>query len=271
MTNTSSLHPVPSWARDPCRRFLDDADQLWSLYRLCVSGIHCLPAMPGIIRTQINTPDPSDPENERRLSNSRRVAELAQSELTKDYPLLRGWIATSLWSHLESTISDVILGWLPTHINQIPLTADLFSGIDVKVSKWESLSLEKKHELLIDKVKHDVQFAPRKPGIERFEVEFKRFGLKTYIPPDVRKTTRELCEVRNVWAHRSGVVDERCVAICPWLTPHLGKQIHISDEMLGSYFDATHRYLVCVYCRIAKRYGIDVSDVEPAAPSKETC
>jgi hypothetical protein len=254
----SQPEPIPTWAKQPFDTFINDVEDLKSHYRLCVAGLYALRAMPGIVRTQINTPDPTDPENQRRLANSRNTADAASRQIAADFPQLRHWITVALWSHLESAITACIDAWF---VHKIPLTDEMFGKIKVSVSAWESKNVEEKSRWLLTELTRNVS-SDLKPGVGRFESILHVIGLEGSVRDDLRKSVFELSEVRNLLVHRGGVIDERFADRCFSFKSMVGQRINITETMLDSYFASAIHYATIVLARIAKHHGYDVHDVE---------
>lgn len=266
MTEQSTEPRVPRWVTEPMQRFADDVDELDSLHRLCISGISALRAMPGVVKALVNSHDDTDPDNERRLRGARKAADLAYREFETDFPLLRALTAIALWSHLESNIRAFLTHCLQ---HEVPATAKILKKIKVSVGDWESLTREEKYDFLLERLEQEVS-ASLKPGVGRFEAVLEHCGLAGPVPDDLRRDILELSEVRNVLVHRNGMGDRRLAERCPWLKLPLGEKIRISEQMLQRYFAGAHRYVVLVFCRVAERHGVDVSDLNPTPPNPDS-
>ena len=254
----SRPEPIPKWAKQPFDTFINDVEDLQSHYRLCVAGLYALRAIPGIVRTQINTPDPTDPENQRRLRNSQNTADAASRQIDTDFPQLRHWITVALWSHLESAIAACIDAWF---VYKIPLTDKMFEKLKISVSAWESKDNEEKSRWLLMELTRNVS-SDLKPGVGRFESILHAIGLEGSVRDGLRRSVLELSEVRNLLVHRGGVIDERFADRCVTFKSMVGQRIHITEPMLDSYFASAIQYAAVVLARIAKHYGYDVLDIE---------
>jgi hypothetical protein len=248
---------VPPATRDAMQKFSDDIEELHRLQRLCVAGVGALRAMPGVVRTLINSPEDDAATNEQRLESAKKAADLATRECDKDFPLLRALVAVAVWSHLEGHFKS-LLAYCVQH--ELPKNHKLLSKIKVKVSEWVQLDDDDKPAFLLSKIEQTLS-SPQKAGVGRFESVLEACGLSGSVPPNLRRDVLELSAIRNSLVHCNRIADRRLVKQCPWLEISAGQPLHITQPMLDRYFSAAIGYVCVVHARIADRYGVDVSDI----------
>jgi hypothetical protein len=248
---------VPPATRDAMQAFSNDIDELHTLQRLCIAGMAALRAMPGVVRTLVNSPADSAATNEQRLEDARRTADLAKNEHDKDFPLLRALVTIAVWSHLEGHFKTLL-----THCVQHELLADhqLLRRIKVRVGEWYQLNDDERPAFVLSKIEQTLS-AAQKAGVGRFESILEACGLSGPVPPGLRRDVLELSAVRNSLVHSNRTADIRLAKQCPWLSISPGEPVHVTQPMLDRYFSAAIGYVCVVHARIAARYGVDVSDI----------
>ena len=100
---------VPDWVLQPFRMFRERITELKKLTDLSVNGISTLRAVPeldALLAEMLGKDNLSD------LTYVKSLAELAQHESEKGFPLLYAQATVSLWSYLEFLVKDFLLNWL---------------------------------------------------------------------------------------------------------------------------------------------------------------
>ena len=94
---------------------------------------------------------------------------------------------------------------------------------------------------------------------------FQPFGLGVPLEEDVGRSIFELHHVRNLFAHRRGIVDRRFVQSCPWLDLTLGDHFVIDHDRFIGYLRAIDGYVASLITRMATVYteARETRDEEP--------
>jgi hypothetical protein len=114
----------PHWAK-PCFRFANYAFQVEDLVTLTNRGINYLTSLPNTMEFVISIgPHREQGMGESDLSRAKEVARLAESEITKDFPLLHAHAVIGIWGALEAMIEDVAVSWMdhsPSVLSEPPI------------------------------------------------------------------------------------------------------------------------------------------------------
>jgi hypothetical protein len=110
---------LPSWFA-PFDRFIDYVFGVDELTHLAEDGIRRIQDFPKLVRHFF---DEDDSEDERKagkewLEEQEKFAQLAQSEIDRDFPVLHGHALMGAWGALECLIEDLAVAWL---VGQQPL------------------------------------------------------------------------------------------------------------------------------------------------------
>lgn len=258
MTETfnESKNYVPGWASTPLGTFVDDQIEAGQLLQLAMSGISVLRAMPqGLAALAKYDPDKfGGTEGEGHRDGVRRNAELADREVSRDFPMLHAQAVVSLWSSLEVLIRDLLALWLQNRPET--LQRDSFKRLRVRVAEYEALTTEERSAYLVEMLEQELQ-ASLKPGAGRFECLLDAIGLGGGLPDGVRKRLLELSQIRNVLVHRRGVVDKRFTERCPWINVSVGKTLVVSDASLTNYHIAAMAYSMIIVQRLSSNFGAE--------------
>jgi len=96
------------------------------------------------------------------------------------------------------------------------LTVPAVQKLKVKLGDYILLSKAEQAHYLVELLEQDLA-SSLKQGVSRFENLLNPFSLGGPLPDGCAKTLFELQQVRNVVAHRNGIVDRRLKSECPWL------------------------------------------------------
>jgi hypothetical protein len=191
------------------------------------------------------------------------LATLAKQEVEDDFPLLRAHTLMGIWGALEVLVEDVIVAWL-LH-EPAPLTGEEVGKIRIPLAEFQAFEEEQRIRLLVSEVAR-TRRADLKVGLSRFETLPSIVDLGGEVDEKIQKDLYELNQVRNVIAHRGGVVDRRLLKACPWLHFQLGDSIKITALDYGRYSAAIGSYVQAV----AHRAGIKYSSLPTVRPHART-
>jgi hypothetical protein len=198
---------------------------------------------------------PSDEEHDKRET---ATVELLEHERAKGFPLHHGLTAIGLWSSLEAYLDDVIaacLFWQPAFLNEAQLTK-----IRGPLLEFSRLRLSERARHLLERLSSE---STTRPGVDRYEDLLKKLGLAgDAIDSDLRRTLVEFYAVRNLFAHRAGIVDKRFCLVCPHFQIEAGDEFLLTQDLVLGYLASAIRYGTIVAKRILDRMGVVDESVE---------
>jgi hypothetical protein len=247
----------PDWSRQPFYRFLDYFENEQRLIWLAATGIQQVVRAAGIAETLYGVRHllDRDPESEaKHLSSALEAAEMATIEVEADFPLLHAHSLMGVWGALEALIDDLVLVWL-THRPSLMRTEE-FSAVRIPLALFQAMTVRERVEFLVDQI-------PRSAGVgggfPRFELLLSRIDLGGPIEDGLRRSLIEAHQVRNVYAHRGGLADQRAIAACPWQTGWKPDGvIRVGHADYERYVAAIHDYVLLLIERTGRKFGVDV-------------
>jgi len=200
----------------------------------------------------------------KRIEAAEKEAELAETEVTTDFPVLHGLAVVAVWSWLEHFVKDLVALWLNHHRNALDVPA--LQRTRVKLGDYLRLTKPEQAAYLVEVLEQELA-SSLKRGVTRFESLLEPFSLNGPLPEGCAKTIFELQQVRNVIAHRNGIIDRRLTKECPWLKLRVNRPLRVSHRMLERYVTASAEYLLAVLYRVGDTYKVDLRGSEAAAPN----
>ena len=216
-------------------------------------GIASLRGAPGLLEAESVLAEALGDEERPRaeeMQDARKLAEVAQSELNKGFPLLHSQAMVSLWGSLEDLMRTFLSAWLANEPSAKQV--ETIRKLKIAVGEYESLDDYERCFHMVDLLERDVH-SPLRQGVSRFESILQPFGLSGKVDSEVQKRVYELFQVRNALVHRRGVADRRLTEACPWLNLTPGKPISVSHEMYAGYAEAVAQYATQVVGRVRRR------------------
>src|SRR5690242_5096489 len=104
----------PGWF-EPFNRFIDyiyDVDDVMQLAEVGIGRIQSFPKMVRDLFPGISDSDAVRKADEEWLEEQDKFAQLAQSEIDLDFPLLHSHALVGVWGALEYLIEDLAVAWL---------------------------------------------------------------------------------------------------------------------------------------------------------------
>ena len=251
---------VPDWATAAFDRFVDQTERLWNVTRLSCHGISLLRGIPNTVGTLAAIKEiggeKEAPEHKDQLERARKDADLAQREVDSGFPLVFSHAIVTLWSLLESTTRATVVAWLRN--NPDSFRAEAIARLRVRIGEYEQLVDEERYYYIAELLEGELGAGIRN-GVERFESLLRPFGLDGAIPERLRRDMFEFGQIRNTIVHSGGVTDRQLTTACPWLGFSVGVDIPITGEHFHRYQEAAQSYSVVLMCRVAVKFGGDVS------------
>ncbi|MGY1946156.1 hypothetical protein [Nocardia asiatica] len=174
-----------------------------------------------------------------------------RSELEAGLPLIFATNLIGIWGALESFVGDVFK--ISLRYNPDLLADDAFKGITLPVSVLANPEDDALYVAIYQKV-----LPPGTGALERFEDLLKLVNLRNIgVDPEVKKALRAAHQIRNVWAHNSGVADSHFVVRCPYLPYKEGERVDLDQETMQELAQAVMDYIALIMQRLRKRFEED--------------
>jgi hypothetical protein len=237
MTKPKEDGRKPAWAT-PCLRFIDYASDVDGLVTLTGDGISHLRRVPIILELAITGLGSTDEaKSDERVKLAKETAQLAESEIAKDFPLLHSHAVMGVWGALEAMVEDLAISWIEH--NPSILSEPKIARIRIPLVEFQMMEQQDRLRFLVSELQRDLG-AELKSGATRFESLLSALGLGGPLDKRIRDILFEAQNLRNIFAHRGGVADRRFIANCPQLHYVVGDTVTIDTP----YFDRILRGLV---------------------------
>jgi len=203
---------------------------------------------------------------EQVVEEAQRARELADHELAAEFPLLHGHALVGLWGALEAWRDEVVSLWVRAY----PESCEL-DDVVLKVDAAALLSADADSRVTLVSEALLTGAGPGALGVGFFELPFGRIGLGGGVSDELRRDMLLLQQVRHIWAHCSGRVDQAFLERCPWFDATLGEPVHVSHDRFHQLVSAASDYVCTVMDRACERHGIEDSEpseqaLQPDAP-----
>jgi hypothetical protein len=251
-TDSSSRNKVPAWATKSFEAFLNQIEELSQVTDLSVRGISMTRASPQIVAAITKATGRDEGGKEKEFT---RLAELAQREVDRGFPILFAQATISIWGILEAMVKDLLLDWLAHE--PLAMQVDAVRKIKISLSQYEAMNVEERRYYILDTLERDIQ-SGLKQGISRFETLLDCFGLSGPVDSQIQKDMFELSTVRNVLVHRKGVADKRFIDACPWLGIKMGDAVTVNNHRFKSYVNSSIAYIMIIFKRVSVRFDVEL-------------
>jgi len=252
---------LPKWATGHFKAALDRHEELMQITRLSAQGIAMHRARPNALRVLGTVRGGSDQKHEETIHAAEKDAELAETEIQNDYPVLHGLTTIALWSWLEDLVKGLVGNWFlhrPASMN-----APAVHKLRVRLGDYLQLSRPEQARFLVELLEQDTASA-LKQGLPRFNSLLDVIGLSVNISEQSKKAIYEHHRVRNALAHRGGRVDAKLRAECPWLGQRPGGELRVSRAMLNAYAAGGGEFVLELLYKAGAAYGRDLRESDRA-------
>jgi hypothetical protein len=191
-------------------------------------------------------------KHEHGLSHAQRVAEYARDEVESGFTFVHAHALLGLWGALECLVEDLFIGALeedpailstpafdkiklPIGIINVPDTREIYAAVLTEASRTSAADLGK--------------------GVSRFDRLLTMVGLGGATPRQIKDAIFEAQQIRNVWAHRAGIADERFLAACPGLGFAVGDRVALSAPHFLHLMHGLHMFGAVLIGRMNARAG----------------
>jgi len=240
-----------SWLSQPFDRFSSQLEAISSSLRTTKSAVESLRLTARLVQLLARF-DPPVEVTQAEIAAFERLADDAKPLLESDFALAHSLSTLATWSALEALVHELVAGviWaLPRKLAEkhrdklkVPVLIAL-SGDDERVG-WTAM----------DELRRNLA-SGLKAGIGQFESLLDAVGLGGAVPDALRREMVEFCEVRNVLAHKSGIVDRRAKDACPYLPEEAGARILVGSTRFDGYFRNARDYSVLIADRLPAFVG----------------
>jgi hypothetical protein len=181
-----------------------------------------------------------------RVRHAEWKADRARVEVETDFPTLHAHSLLGLFGAFESFVEDVVIGTLRTRPSL--LGNDKFTNIKLPVSTLLLADAESQARAVIDEVARHSK-SDLAVGIGKFEKLLAFVELDGQVPEKIRTAVFQAQQVRNVWAHRGGLADERFVQRCGSLGFQVDQRVNLSTEAFLPLMHGMHMYAIVILNR----------------------
>lgn len=185
------------------------------------------------------------------IARAEEAAARVRPEVESGFPTVHAHALLGLCGALESYVEDVTLAELlanPSH-----LSGPAFEKIKVPVSILE-LPVAARNRRILQEASRATS-ADLASGVTRHERTLKLVDLSGVVPVRIRDAVFLATEIRNVWAHRGGIADERFVDKCPNLGFLLGQKVAVQRPLFGRLMHGLTTYAWVIANRYLDRRG----------------
>jgi hypothetical protein len=243
-----------SW-QAPFMRFADYIEETGQLVEMAYTGTRAILSLHevfGIVEEGTEVP-------ENRLSHRENQVKLAQRQIDSKFQLLHGHAIMGTWGSLECLVEDTVEAWMA--FKPEVLHRQDFEKIKIPLAKFLSLSDDQRVRLLVSEIQRDLKLDLRS-GVTKFEKLLDSVGLGGPVDPRLRDTLYEFQNVRNVLAHRAGIVDQRFIDACPSYDLPIGARLAIDQRNFTRLHNAAYTYSMVLINRILASLGRQLSHTD---------
>ena len=223
----------PTWA-EPCFRFMDYLFQVDDLITLTDEGITYLTKVPRILELAHTALHPEKNEKDNETENrAKKRAELAKSEIAKDFPLLHSHAIMGIWGALEAMIEDLAISWIEH--NPSVLSEPKIAKIRIPLIEFQAMDQQGRLRFIVSELQRELG-TELKSGANKFESLLSLLGLGGPVDKRLKDIIFETQNLRNIFAHRGGIADRKFVTNCPQFQYAVGDTVRIDTQHYNRIF-----------------------------------
>jgi hypothetical protein len=195
--------------------------------------------------------------HEEEVKEMKWTAELAESEIENNFSLLHSHTLMGSWGALEGMVEDLTISWMQ-HSPSV-LEIPKITRVKVPLVEFQAMSDHERLRFLVTELQRDLGL-DLKGGATKFESLLALVGLGGPVDKRVRDALFECQNLRNLFAHRSGVADRKFVANCPHLGYEVGDTVKIGGQDFSKNFFGLLTYGAIVLNRCRTLEGMRLFD-----------
>lgn len=186
------------------------------------------------------------------IAGFKQLEERARALIQTDFAEMYGLGTIALWSALENLVHELVAGMLWAQLGRVEerrreklrVPLELALSDDQEAKAWWAF----------DELRKSLG-AGLKQGAGQFESLLEVVGLGGGIDDVTRDTLFEFSNVRNILAHKSGIVDARAKANCPALPEQVGEPVKVDSKRFGRFAAAGDDYSVLILKRLKTSFA----------------
>jgi len=255
--------PGRSWWRKPlddCVGFIKEHSGLVEVTRAAVARTVNEPALvEALVRFDRQSlagwtaGDAEDAEGDAQIARAHEEAAFAQREVASGFTLLHAHAVVLVWSALETAVLDLCVASL----RNVPslLGTDELQRVRVPLAQFMASGEDERAEVLVAALERDGRVQATH-GIARLESLLGLVGLEGEMDdPQLREDLHTLNQIRNLVAHRRGVVDRRFLMSCRPVGGVLGERLAIHWDLYMRLQLAAVHYVFVIHNRCCRVHG----------------
>ena len=225
--------------------WLDYTTRAEALVHLTYEGLSRVQMIPDLLRL-VRPEDKRDAVAEKKIAHADKHAALARVEEEGKYAFLHAQSLLGLWGALECLVEDLFMARLSDE--PALLAEDSFRKIRLPVRLLASEDATERFRALVTEMTRATD-SDLAQGVGKFERLLEPVGLGGPTPRLIRDAVFNAQQVRNVWAHRAGIADQRFVERCPGLDEKVGERVDLDVEQFMALMHGIHMYGVVIVNR----------------------
>lgn len=251
---------LPDWPTKPFHEFLKHHAEFNHFLHLAMQAIARTQGQVDLVESLANYrrlegrwSEKKEGEAKRQLEAAKQEADLARREVANNFPFLHAQAVLLLCSSFECLIYDFLRTWLKHEPRA--LQREEIQKIKIRFADYQSMTEEERLDYVVRELERDLKVSDR-IGTGRFEGLLGGVGLSGPVPKAIQRDLFELYQIRNVLAHRRGLVDKKLAEACPWLRLKVGGEICIDHKGYAKYSRAVSAYAALLIHRSAAYFGV---------------
>ena len=194
LASATSRKP-PEWIACHFTESLNSHELLMQITDISARGISVLRGMPKIAKVLADVDGKSDhPDSVKQLERAQKEAELASTEVERDFPVLHGQAVVALWSWMEHFVKGFVALWLMHRRDALDVPA--VQKLRVRLGEYLQLQKAEQAQFLVEMLEQELS-SPLKRGASRFESLLQPFGLAFQLSDGLGQTLFELQRKRS--------------------------------------------------------------------------
>lgn len=205
------------------------------------------------LENALSEADEASDKQTARIRAAHKAATFAQREFDSGFTLLHAHGVVLLWSALETMVFDLCIASL----RNVPhlLEAESFQRQRIPLVQFAALDEDERLEFLVLAADRDAS-GQAAQGISRLEALLRLVGLEGEMDdPSLRNDLHTLHQIRNLVAHRRGIVDRQFLTRCRPVGGVLGQRLPIDAHMFINLQLVAIHYVYVVFNRCCHLYG----------------
>lgn len=237
---------VSSETDDPIKA----AAQAWIQYTLSSESLvhlthKCLPyalVVPDFYRTQNR--------DEVIIRRVEWEAGEARKEIEAGFPNLHAHTLLGLHGALECFVEDIFVAMIQSDPDI--LSSEAFGRMKLPASLLFSSDTAAKYSAILSEATRSTN-SDLTVGATKHERLLGLVGLSGHVPEIVRRALFQGQQIRNIWAHRGGIADQKFVAACPDRDYKVGEKVNMPPSLFLPLMHGMHMYGLIVINRVRDR------------------